>query len=736
MIIRDEDDVEITDGGERVTQIPPMSLLRICDGIRQIPSFSSLSQVGLSLSFVPPRDFHGYRSLPFANQMERYTTLLAANAALQNSYDNLLSAYQALQSAHTSAQLDNSTLLFSTSPPSTSLPPSTPRRLTPPPLNSHVDRPVFSPIPSVPVPPPPTQLQPEPLGVIVTPLIPDGHVYDQNHEFSPALSTSNLDDSYFLVPFSSPPATPSYRGSPRTACFDPGFDESFVVLGDDPRDYDPTKYDTPSNRQSPLPNFMNPYASLPPPAVGDGFDNTSNHTSHPSADKPSSPSQETPVPSSSILPDAPASINAENLHRVTPLISASQGDGGIMNGPRLHIVPATPVPREETVLFTGAPLESTFFSPSPPFISIALTFCTGPAPPTRNTGEAPQNIPFDAQINSDFNNMQSNTLDHYLVHHQQRARSKSDTSTRPPTWDIMSFDPSPSNGRTHVNLNDVPPSTSPQPLGYMLSSTDPHQSGFSNPSLQPGLPNHYSFAGKSQAGFQYLDPEPPITITIRRPEHHHSRSEGGFTFPQPAHLGFIDHTAPSNSDTGGHQFSYPTEIPPDITRGHQQRSSSDSMDRSITRMGLHSAPGNTLTSPDPSLNASPSLSFDPLPPIPNLQSITDPSGMGRGRPVSMPAYGGSAYGIPPGSIKEFGRQLNVGGGLSQMGPPLSSKPAHGTNSSASSVTVGGPKVTTTATAEASERRRKADANFYCPVPGCGSTFTRHFNLKGALLSFT
>lgn len=42
-------------------------------------------------------------------------------------------------------------------------------------------------------------------------------------------------------------------------------------------------------------------------------------------------------------------------------------------------------------------------------------------------------------------------------------------------------------------------------------------------------------------------------------------------------------------------------------------------------------------------------------------------------------------------------------------------------------------VTTTATAEASEKRRKTDANFVCPVPGCGSTFTRHFNLKGTSL---
>ena len=43
-------------------------------------------------------------------------------------------------------------------------------------------------------------------------------------------------------------------------------------------------------------------------------------------------------------------------------------------------------------------------------------------------------------------------------------------------------------------------------------------------------------------------------------------------------------------------------------------------------------------------------------------------------------------------------------------------------------------VTTGRTANASHRRRKQDANFACNVPGCGSTFTRGFNLKGHLRS--
>nr|VWO97196.1 Hormone-sensitive lipase [Ganoderma boninense] len=41
------------------------------------------------------------------------------------------------------------------------------------------------------------------------------------------------------------------------------------------------------------------------------------------------------------------------------------------------------------------------------------------------------------------------------------------------------------------------------------------------------------------------------------------------------------------------------------------------------------------------------------------------------------------------------------------------------------------QVTTSATQAASASRRRNEANFVCPVPGCGSTFTRRFNLRGA-----
>ncbi|TFL04221.1 hypothetical protein BDV98DRAFT_469196, partial [Pterulicium gracile] len=45
-----------------------------------------------------------------------------------------------------------------------------------------------------------------------------------------------------------------------------------------------------------------------------------------------------------------------------------------------------------------------------------------------------------------------------------------------------------------------------------------------------------------------------------------------------------------------------------------------------------------------------------------------------------------------------------------------------------------PNVTTGRTANASHKRRKQPANFVCPIPGCGSTFTRSFNLKGHIRS--
>ena len=381
----------------------------------------------------------------------------------------------------------------------------------------------------------------------------------------------------------------------------------------------------------------------------------------------------------------------------------------------------------------GIPLP---FSPFAPLCLLRVNgpnlFFTTPAPPTWNTEATPQNITFDTHINSDFNNQQSNTLDHYLVPQQPRTRSKSDTSTRPPTWDVASLDPSSHNDRTNVNLESLLPSTNSQSEAQISFSSDIYQSGFTNPSPQPGMLNQYNFTSESSLGPQFLSPDmafgAPSLRRVRsdggRPSHRYSKSEGGISYPPSAHSEFIARTAADNFSTVKQQFLQPSEPIPSI-RGHHRRSSSGSRDRGIGGMGLHSAPGSSRASPYPSPRASPLLGCDPLPAIPNVQSLPPPTGLGRGRPTSMPAYGPSSYGIPPGGIGELDQQMNSGPEMTDMG----GNSVHRINSASSAVSK--PNVTTTATAEASERRRKTDANFVCPVPGCGSTFTRHFNLKGA-----
>ncbi|KAF9791115.1 hypothetical protein BJ322DRAFT_427965 [Thelephora terrestris] len=204
--------------------------------------------------------------------------------------------------------------------------------------------------------------------------------------------------------------------------------------------------------------------------------------------------------------------------------------------------------------------------------------------------------------------------------------------------------------------------------------------------------------------------------------HRHSRSEGGISYPPSSHPEFIARTAADNLSAAGQQFLHPTEPISSFYRGHHRRSSSGSRDRG--GVGPHSTPGSSRASPYPSPKASPLLGYDPLPSIPSPQSLPVSS---RSRPTSMPAYGASSFGLPPGGIGELGQQLDPGSNLADMDPHLG-------NSTTPGSLVSKPNVTTTATAEASERRRKTDANFACPVPGCGSTFTRHFNLKGHMRS--
>jgi len=133
-------------------------------------------------------------------------------------------------------------------------------------------------------------------------------------------------------------------------------------------------------------------------------------------------------------------------------------------------------------------------------------------------------------------------------------------------------------------------------------------------------------------------------------------------------------------------------------------SDSDAFVRSIT-----SHDGLSLIPPDPR-----------SPPPGSGQTFVGGTGNGhRGRRGSSSSVG-SDRGSP------YSRPASVSPHGSRTGSPLPSTTGVGR--------VERQNVTTPATELASANRRKNRAPFTCPVEGCGSTFTRQFNLKGHLRS--
>ena len=73
----------------------------------------------------------------------------------------------------------------------------------------------------------------------------------------------------------------------------------------------------------------------------------------------------------------------------------------------------------------------------------------GLKPSVRNMEATP-----NAQINPQPNSSQSDTFDNYPAPDQPRVRSKSDTSSRPPTWGFTPSNPLSSTNRTNANPSD------------------------------------------------------------------------------------------------------------------------------------------------------------------------------------------------------------------------------------------------------------------------------------------
>ena len=388
---------------------------------------------------------------------------------------------------------------------------------------------------------------------------------------------------------------------------------------------------------------------------------------------------DTPHPTTTLL--APDELSSTSPKPPSPPSSAISDASPSLNteylqkAPLINIVLATPIPGEVPVI--NPVLEGAFdftlvFHPllCPLRINHSKT---APAPPPWNTEAAPQNVTSDTHLNPESSPLQSNTLEDYEPP-RRRCKSQSDLPPRPSTRNVVFPN---------------------------LSSYNFYQSTFFSPS-QPDLSNNYTFIGKTSMDLRYIS---PAMTSDTLPNIPRTGSDGGN--PSPDREGEISNPPSSNSDSTARavvdkqQFLNPTEIVPDIGLGRHRRRSSGSRDRGIGGMGQDSAPGNHRATPYPNLTASPLQGYDDLPPIP----------------------------IPPGHLEspgmELGRQLDTGANLTDTGD----KGSLLSDSSVSAVSI--PNIATTHTVEAGERRRKADANFTCPVPGCGSTFTGHFKLKSA-----
>lgn len=227
-----------------------------------------------------------------------------------------------------------------------------------------------------------------------------------------------------------------------------------------------------------------------------------------------------------------------------------------------------------------------------------------------------------------------------------------------------------------------------------------------------------------------------------------------FPPPSSASLEFI---ARQSGDPMSRQYLHPTEALPSISArgagggvGHHRRSSSGSRERPSVggAAGWSSAASSARASPYPSPSASPRPGYNPLPPPSSsvdmgfqMSSMRQggmfPSHLGGPGMVGLGAMSGmQGIGMGMSGMGGHGGMGGMGGMGGLGGPPPPPPPGMSApGADGVPMTVSKVNVTTPSTADASQKRRKQPANFACPVPGCGSTFTRHFNLKGEYFVF-
>lgn len=281
---------------------------------------------------------------------------------------------------------------------------------------------------------------------------------------------------------------------------------------------------------------------------------------------------------------------------------------------------------------------------------------------------------------------------------------------------------------SHQSLSDSSiPSTSGIHLPPFSSPQSHNLASFSETSLltAPSLTRNRSKSDTSTRPPQWLDPASSTSASLSSMSNDLNASSFNFTLTPSLQrqtnnmgsifgsndltdltLGLGEPTAMrrSNSDGGRHRRSVKSEDLSSLRTPRLVPTSSTDFIRSVT------AADGSLAPVDP---RSPPLGG----PGPTRRRG---SGSGHERNSSLSSLRATPYQRPSPHTSPGGSPHHSPEGGDQ---PLPGDPQ-------SYMRVERPLVTTPATKTASANRRRAEASFTCPVPGCGSTFTRHFNLRG------
>ncbi|KAG6827431.1 hypothetical protein H0H92_011832 [Tricholoma furcatifolium] len=568
--------------------------------------------------------------------------------------------------------------------------------------------------------------------------------------------------------------------SPRTAPLDPfdftntlgspysdhsdlsaSFDHQLGPIFDQ---YDPHDFDAPNSANSLL--MFNDYESYyrsPSPSGSDNNDDnlshassaSSNHTTFPSLSLDglsfSSPNWPTdPLPPQK--PPSPPRLTIDQQPHIIVQASEDPTDGA---GPSLNIVPATPVSGGGPVVNIASSSTpwldphstSSTRSPSP-----AHSLATTPGPSrSPSTSPQPPSSPF-------------------LFPQQPRSRSKSDTALEPPNWDSIN---APDTLIQPPQQQQVYPPTLGPNFTFGTPSQPPNASPRlnNNAYLSPNPNNPFEFQGPGASALRRSRSDagnPPINRHrgSRSEDFHFPTQDNGFLNPNPngsstllfppsSHNDFMRHQlsqqqflSPDNANAvgvrvpellpthphpgaAGHQHSAslgsaPMHAP--APRGHYRSLSASGGSRARSERGWDGVgvgpSGSGRPSPYPSPNASPRGRIVPL----------DRERGERDRDDGAFDFGGSLAAETGSQLDDGMVGATLGVGKWVRGDEPGAGAGAGGMPQGQVMMVSKQNVTTGRTANASQRRRKQEANFVCPVAGCGSTFTRSFNLKGHIRS--